>query len=51
MLGEGYEGSVSIPRRTFSRFFFDNIHTWLIKIVMISIIGGIIIDKFGELRE
>ncbi len=33
------------------RFFFDNMFTMILVILVIEIISGIIIDTFGALRE
>jgi hypothetical protein len=33
------------------RFFFDNLYYILLMIIMINIVSGIIIDRFGTLRE
>lgn len=33
------------------RFIFDNLYFILLMIIMINIVSGIIIDKFGTLRE
>jgi len=33
------------------RFAFDNVYNFFVVIVMVSIVSGIIIDKFGEMRE
>jgi len=36
---------------TFKRFVFDTIFNLIILVVLVNIVSGIIIDKFGELRE
>jgi hypothetical protein len=33
------------------RFAFDNFYNVFVVIIMVSIVSGIIIDKFGEMRE
>lgn len=33
------------------RFFYDNISNIGLAIIMLNIVGGIIIDTFGSLRE
>lgn len=40
-----------LPKYTATRFFFDNLFTIVIVIIMITIVAGIIIDTFGLLRD
>ena len=35
----------------YGRFFFDNMFTYILVLIMVQIVGGIIIDTFGSLRE
>lgn len=35
----------------FGRFFYDNISNIVLVFIMLNIVGGIIIDTFGSLRE
>ena len=33
------------------RWFYDNLFTYILPIIMVQIVGGIIIDTFSSLRE
>lgn len=40
-----------LPKYTAARFFYDNLFTIVIVIIMVTIVAGIIIDTFGLLRD
>ena len=42
---------VSDMAKFYKRFIFDNLYNILLMIIMISIVSGIIIDKFADMRE
>lgn len=45
------DNNPNLPKYSAARFFFDNLFTILIVIVMVTIVAGIIIDTFGLLRD
>ena len=47
----GSDEEANTVRESVGRFFYDNLATYTLPIIMIEIVGGIIIDTFSSLRE